>query len=260
MIAEIRNKVSKSNSNLTELSEDELTGNFFGHLRYIPFNKGLKPVLKNAVFPTEAAFLIDTVDVDYWNENIEFWPYHSEGELDAYIEFDNLAMGIEVKYTSGLSSDDDIYYSLSDEKQRMEQSRNQLQRESRIVTSRANQKPKILLLIGDAMACADIYSNIGRRNLLQGSDVLFCYATWQSLLRELRKLELGDPYSALVVSDLVELLKKKGFEQFHSMKLEAFGFVSSHEFYEFDYKIESGFSFENNLQIEAEGDYHYEFR
>jgi len=42
MIAEIHNKVSSSCSNLTERSEDALTGCFFGCMRYIPFNKRLK--------------------------------------------------------------------------------------------------------------------------------------------------------------------------------------------------------------------------
>ena len=42
---------------------------------------------------------------------IKFWPYDEDGELDALMEFDNVIMGIEVKYLSGLSSDDSIDYS-----------------------------------------------------------------------------------------------------------------------------------------------------
>lgn len=53
MIAEIKGKVNKQNTNLTELIEDELTGNFFGNMRYIPFTKGLKKILKNAIRPVE---------------------------------------------------------------------------------------------------------------------------------------------------------------------------------------------------------------
>ena len=40
MIAEIKGKVNRDNTNLTELREDELTGNLFGCLRYISFNNG----------------------------------------------------------------------------------------------------------------------------------------------------------------------------------------------------------------------------
>ena len=53
MIAEISGKVNRQNTNLSELSEDELTGNFFGSLRYIPFDKGMKNILKNSIRPVE---------------------------------------------------------------------------------------------------------------------------------------------------------------------------------------------------------------
>ncbi len=260
MIAEIHNKITKNNGNLSEISEDELTGNFFGHLRYIPFNEGLKPILRNAVFPPDIADSIDGINTGFWNDNIEFWPYDSEGELDVYIEFDRIAIGIEVKYTSGLSSDDDVDYSLSDEKEMAEQSRNQLQRESRIITRRAGSKSKILLLVGDAMACADIYTNITKRKLFSGSDVLFGYATWQSLLQELRKLKFGNPFSTLVISDLISLLTRKGFDQFQTMELDMPYSVSCDKYYWFDYSMESKFSFEDAVQIKVEVDYYYEFK
>lgn len=41
MIAELHNKISSNSSVNYERSEDELTGNFFGTLRYMPFNKGM---------------------------------------------------------------------------------------------------------------------------------------------------------------------------------------------------------------------------
>ena len=59
MIAEIKGKVNMQNTNLTSLREDELTGNFFGNLRYIPFAKGLKKVLRNAIRPTALQSMID---------------------------------------------------------------------------------------------------------------------------------------------------------------------------------------------------------
>ncbi|MEK4246582.1 hypothetical protein MKZ20_14770 [Psychrobacillus sp. FSL K6-2684] len=40
MIAEIRGKISRSGSNLTERLEDNLTGNVFGALRYLPYERG----------------------------------------------------------------------------------------------------------------------------------------------------------------------------------------------------------------------------
>lgn len=73
MIAEIRGKVNRQNTNLTELREDELTGNFFGNMRYIPFNKGMKKILKNAIRPVELQSMIDEVDSYYWDDNIFLW-------------------------------------------------------------------------------------------------------------------------------------------------------------------------------------------
>ena len=69
MIAEIKGKVNMQNTNLTSLREDELTGNFFGNLRYIPFAKGLKK-FKNAIRPTALQSMIDEIDADYWNDNL----------------------------------------------------------------------------------------------------------------------------------------------------------------------------------------------
>lgn len=260
VIAELHNKVTRNNSNLTELSEDELTGNFFGQLRYLPFNMGLKPILKNSVFPPEIAALFDGIDAEFLDDKIEFWPYDSEGELDVYLEFSHIAIGIEVKYTSGLSSDDDVDYSMPEEKMREVQSRNQLQRESRIITRKAKKKTKILLLVGSETACADIYSNIRKRKLLLDSDVLFGYAAWQSVLQELRKLKIGDPYQALIISDLISLLSRKGFDRFDTMDSESSCCVSRDVYYRFEVPAEMKFSFENNLPIAVEGEYWYEFK
>lgn len=259
MIAEIHGKISKSGSNLSEMMEDELTGNFFGQLRYITFNEGLKSILRNAVFPENVATLFDNIDVEFWNEKIEFWPYDSEGELDAYIEFDNVAIGIEVKYKSGLSSDDEVDYSRTDEKERLEESCNQLQRECRIIKRRAKDKTKILLLVGDALSCGNIYTNVNERRLLNETGVAFGYATWQSLLRELFKLRFKDKYSSLIISDLINLLQRKGFDQFNNMELSMTLPVVGDKYYKFDYAIKTGFSFETiNKTIIKEGCY-YDF-
>ena len=108
MIAEIHHKISSSGSNLTDRLEDKLTGDVFGHLRYMPYEFGLQPVLKACCFPEEQAA--------HYNESIEradnftykFWPRHDEGEPNLILESDNDIILIEVKYHSGLSSDDEI--------------------------------------------------------------------------------------------------------------------------------------------------------
>ena len=47
-IAEIRGKISRSGSNLSDRMEDLLTSDVFGPLRYLPFAEGLMSVLGKA--------------------------------------------------------------------------------------------------------------------------------------------------------------------------------------------------------------------
>ena len=252
MLAEIHRKISRTYSNLSQISEDELTGNFFGHLRYLPFCKGLKPLLQACVFPPELAVSLDEITTGYWNDNIEFWPYDKEGELDIYLEFDHLALGIEVKYKSGFSSEDGS--------EPTDQSRHQLQREARILARRAEDKEKVLLLIGDGAFCADTYTKVTKRKLFSGLNLSFGYVTWQGLLRELYQLSFPDPFSALIVSDLIALLKRKGFDQFHTMEPELPFLVSGQEYFRFDGGKMEEFSFHTEGAEKVKGDSYYEFR
>lgn len=102
MIAELHGKISSRGTNLRETSEDNLTGNFFGALRYIPFSKGIKKILLEAIDKSN----FNNYEAEEWAEKIEFWPYHKDGELDLIIDFNLVTIGIEVKYNSGLSSED----------------------------------------------------------------------------------------------------------------------------------------------------------
>jgi len=233
MIAEIHGKISKTGSNLSDRLEDELTGNIFGTLRYIPFSQALQPILAKAVYPSSISEKILQIDKDEWNENIQFWPYDKEGELDVYIEFDEVAIGIEVKYCSGLSSDDDVDYSVPDCEYETINSCNQLQREAKIISKKSIAKQKILLLIASAKDCVEIYENIQKRQLLSKYDVAFGYISWQSFLREIRYLKSDNIFNNIIVNDLINLLAKKGFNQFNSMSLNCDYNIKGDSFYEF---------------------------
>lgn len=65
MLAEIEGKISRKGSNLSERLEDNLTGNVFGTLRYIPFSKGLGEVLANSVFPRNLKDSFRKIDSDF---------------------------------------------------------------------------------------------------------------------------------------------------------------------------------------------------
>lgn len=215
MIAEIKGKVNRQNTNLTELREDELTGNFFGSMRYIPFNKGLKQVLKNAIRPVELQNMIDEIDAYYWDDKIFFWEKIRENdnitELDVRMDFSSIIIGIEVKYRSGLSSEDKE----DDESISAENSFNQLSREARILRLVGADKKKLLLLLADDLACAETVQGI---KIIDG--VQLGYLSWQEVLIQLKGLTELNNFEQLVVADIIELLEKKGFLRFSGFEMD----------------------------------------
>lgn len=224
MIAEIHKKISKSGSNLTDRLEDNLTGNFFGVLRYMPFNLVFKKLLVASVYPKEVARKIDEIDYELWNNNIKFWPYDENGEIDVLLEFEKAVIGIEVKYLSDLSSDDEIDNSNinGDPKYEFQESRQQLARESRIISKFGEDKTRILLFLAKDACCRDVYENTVGRNIL-AKGVAFGYISWQSILAELKKLQMhgfDNQYYSVIINDLINLLERKGFDGFRSMEID----------------------------------------
>ena len=234
MIAEIKGKLSQTGYNLNENLEDNLTGNFFGALRYIPFDLALRNILSAGVHPREVGDLIGKISAYFWSDKIEFWPYDKEGEIDALLNFDDTIIGIEVKYSSGLSSDDDIDNSTMIDKQSVEaeDSKNQLSRESRIVSRKGAGKRKILLFIANSESCRTVYEDVTKRNIIS-NDVQLAYISWQSILVELKKLKLDDRYYQVIIDDLISLLMKKGFESFKDMDVDFDEDIDQEKFYSF---------------------------
>ena len=251
MIAEIKGKVNKSNTNLTELGEDELTGNIFGCLRYISFNKGMKKVLRNAIRPIKLQSLIDNIDACYWDDNIFLWDkVHENGkltELDVRMDFDELTIGIEVKYRSGLSSED----SKNEIDLSAENSRNQLSREARLLRKIAPHNRRILLLLADESVCAETIKDV---KVVDG--VNLGYVSWQEMLVQLKKLTDLDRFEQLIVNDLIELLEKKGFLRFENFDIPMDD-INSQGYWQFNL-IESKevFAFQFDKTVE---DKYYEF-
>ena len=103
MIAEIYHK-------FTTYLEDELTGDFFGTMRYLPFNRGLNQIFKNYAVsedPQVKQILINLTDEEF---DVEFWKQSENGlvEIDGYIPLASAGIGIEVKYQSGLSGENQL--------------------------------------------------------------------------------------------------------------------------------------------------------
>lgn len=136
-------------------------------------------------------------------EHIKFWPKHDRGELDVLLEFDNCYIGIEVKFQSGLSSDD------------------QLIREANILCDLPKDKKKILLFIAKHESCISIYRKYKKDISKQG--VHFVFASWEDILQSMKDILNGGKGSKytfgqkLMIRDLVRLLTRKDFDTFLSM-------------------------------------------
>ena len=215
LIAEIYNKISKDGKNLSDRLEDKLTGDFLGTLRYMSFNRGLKVIFTNCIYPKSTSEVIGKIDKEDWD--VWFWrrSQNGLGEIDSCIEFKDFIIGIEVKLYSGLSSDDDVSYSDSDENDVIiKESLNQLNRESRMLKEWAPDKKKILLLIADEISCQNIFNNVVINRDLIEKDIFFGYLSWQAALEGLENVEITNGYEKHIINDLQQLLIKKGFEKF----------------------------------------------
>ena len=252
MIAEIKGKLWQTGHNLNESLEDNLTGNFFGALRYIPFDLALRKILSAGVYPSKVGDLIGEIQADFWSDKIEFWPYDKEGEIDALLNFDDTIIGVEVKNASGLSSDDDIDNSTMIDMQSIaaENSKNQLSKESRIVSRKGEGKTKILLFIANGEPCRTVYEDVTKRNIIS-NDVQLAYISWQSILVELEKLKLDDRYYQVIIDDLLSLLTTKGFESFKDMHVYFDEDIDQEKFYSFYATDFSDSDFETNSKIKG---------
>ena len=193
MIAELRGKIE---SNL----EDELTGNFFGTLRYTGFEKILQPLFIKCIRPAELANKIKNIRGGYWDDKISFWPYDSPAEIDVLLDFEEILIGIEVKYQSGLSTDD------------------QLEREAKILKKKANGREKVLILLAPESTCLEIVTKRRCNMIFKEFGVNLSYISWEEVSDELTKLQLNN-FDALIAEDLIKLLKIKGFESFRSFEV-----------------------------------------
>lgn len=257
MIAELFGKISSSGSNLTDRLEDNLTGDVFGVLRYLPFQVGMAQILRAARIEGLSES-VKRSTLSFWGDRLRFWPYHEEGELDACLELDDAVVGIEVKYLSGLSSDDEVENSTdtSDENP-YEESRNQLARESRIVKEWAGAgKRAYLVFIASDSICAAICGNAEDRNII-ADGVSLGYVSWQEVLLMLSDLTVSDPFQRLMLDDLIRLLRRKGFERFRSFELGAQEQISPEDHFHFNY-ISTGFHFALPQLVNG-GDY-FEYR
>ena len=195
MIAEIYHKFS------TDL-EDVLTGDFFGVMRYMPFNRGLNQIFKNYAVsedPQVMHILSNAADGDF---NFEFWKRSENGlvEIDGFIPLTSVGIGIEVKYRSGLSGGD------------------QLEKEAQVLDEWCNGKEKLLILIGEAEEAKAIYIENKDKRVFR--DVHLAYLSWQDILLGLDQILISSSYEKKMIEDLKTLLREKGFVSFEGFSID----------------------------------------
>ena len=195
MIAEIYHKFS------TDL-EDVLTGDFFGAMRYMPFNRGLNQIFKNYAVsedPQVTHILSNAADDDF---NFEFWKRSENGlvEIDGFIPLTSVEIGVEVKYRSGLSGGD------------------QLEKEAQVLDEWCNGKEKLLILIGEAEEAKAIYIENKDKRVFR--DVHLAYLSWQDILLGLDQVLISSSYEKKMIEDLKTLLREKGFVSFEGFSID----------------------------------------
>ncbi|MFR5163636.1 MAG: hypothetical protein ACLTE1_11350 [Clostridium sp.] len=179
-----------------------LTGDFFGAMRYMPFNRGLNQIFKNYAVsedPQVTHILSNAADDDF---NFEFWKRSENGlvEIDGFIPLTSVEIGIEVKYRSGLSGGD------------------QLEKEAQVLDEWCNGKEKLLILIGEAEEAKAIYIENKDKRVFR--DVHLAYLSWQDILLGLDQVLISSSYEKKMIEDLKTLLREKGFVSFEGFSID----------------------------------------
>ncbi len=253
MLAEIKGKISSKGTNLTERMEDKLTGDFFGALRYIPFNKAMKQILKSSRIirkpDNNLEQCLHSLNANFWEDNIKLWPLHSLGELDVLLTFEKIIIGIEVKYRSKLSSDDDVEN--PENYQGEEKSINQLAIESEILKSLQINNAILLLYIAPEPECHLTALKVLKRNILN-QEVSFGYLSWEMIYEKIEKIIRDDcslnSFEKLILKDLRQLLRKKGFERFRRFDMYKNN-VDSDRYFTFENRHQESFDFKINTIV-----------
>jgi len=264
MIADIHGKISSSGSNLNERLEDNLTGDFFGTLRYIPFNNIMKNILlKTRIIPDDGSKVLEIIkhnlNLKYWGDKIFFWPSHQLAELDVLLEFDSITIGIEVKLDSGLSSDDDVN---NFNQAIITTSINQLARESQILSQKISKikKSALLILLAPEYQCRNICNNVQDRMIIE-PNISLGYLSWEEVLDAL-KITIANTdhtdYEKLMISDLISLLKRKNLERFTSFEILNAEELNPELYYNFGKHENLCIDYNYNISVE-DGDGYFKF-
>jgi hypothetical protein len=238
MLAELNNKISSDGTNLSERLEDQLTGNFFGTIRYLPFEDGLGRILQKVRFndpliQEDWKRLLSSIsgyDVKY-----SFWPKHSEGEIDLLLRAGSIHIGIEVKFQSGISSNDnELEYENTD----YQGSRHQLSRYSRMLSELSKGNASYLLFLAPFAMMTAVEMEVLKRKIINPG-VHLGFFSWQDVNRSLESITVAGKGKQLILDDLNKLLNKKGYKRYDGFREEILEIVTNRKTYKFSMNNEN---------------------
>lgn len=239
MIAEIHGKMTDSNLDRNQRLEDELTGNVFGTLRYMPYSKGLKQILECVKGDKEEKIkeALDKVCNDC--PDVEFWDKKSWGEVDVHIETSDLSINVEVKYNSPESGDD------------------QLQKYSENIGNDWGKGKKCILLILAKVGEAQKIYNTKIENNQIDSSVEFGYICWEDVYDRLLKIKEDEnsqysKYEMLMIEDTIAFLEERGLDGFRGFGIAEK--IKRLDFFDFQFAL-----WDCDIVVNKE-DLYYEFK
>ncbi|WP_342468601.1 hypothetical protein [Ureibacillus sp. FSL K6-3587] len=138
---------------------------------------------------------------EFIGDKVKFWVKGERSEIDVLLEFDHLIIGIEVKYHSPLSSDD------------------QLEREASDLLKGKGQTPKFLLLLGTEPEVNMIAKKVMEDRKLP-SGVHFGYLSWQEVFHQLVYVQKNETFNHVCI---IVLAMEMSMPRFGFLELKKVG-------------------------------------
>lgn len=215
--------------------EDKLTGDIFGAMRYLPSKYLLLPFLRKAYWVNPETHERQSPQITFSSEpEIVFWPRHYPS-IEPDVEIKGPESGgqikilIEVKYKSGLSSDDNHSgHILASE------SNNQLIKQAQALADDGELSKKLLIfLTEDGSYPREILNRVTR---IMWSEPILCnielyWISWHDLTSVISNLLVRNLsiFENRVAEDLMHYCNRKGFRryEYHSpRRVRRWGFTS----------------------------------
>jgi hypothetical protein len=146
----------------------------------------LKPVLVNVQFDNiqtnQEWIKLIQYETGYAYE-MTFWYRHHEGEIDLIVQLTDTLIGIEIKYLSGLSSEDEEMDQAID----YQESSNQLARYSRMLMEIKGDQTPYLLFLAPYKTMLEVKKSLQNRSIIS-PEVKLGFFSWEDVLESLTKL------------------------------------------------------------------------